>query len=283
VADEQVAVSETAAPSEQPAAEPVVSQSETANWRASLPDSIRGHKSLESIADVGSLAKGYVHAQSLVGTDKIPVPGKWATDDDWNHVYSKLGKPETIEGYSFETPEGAQVDPDMMEWFKGTAHKAGLNPGQAQNLFMDYLTQIGERQAHTEGVQQQAMSDSVNALRQEWGQAYDQRVNFATQVFRNFGADEVDQIALADGSRLGDNPGVIKLLSKVGQFMNEKMGEDSIAGLGQTGVSTPDEAQAKLREVTAQGSPYWNAKHPEHKWYVDEALRLREQTIVKQQ
>ena len=169
MADEQVAVSETAAPSEQPAAEPVVSQSETANWRDSLPESIRGHKSLESIADVGSLAKGYVHAQSLVGADKIPVPGKWATDDDWNHVYTKLGKPDTADGYSFETPEGAEVDPDMLEWFKGTAHKAGLNPGQAQNLFIDYLTQIGQRQAHMEGVQQQAMDASIDALKKNGG------------------------------------------------------------------------------------------------------------------
>ena len=281
MADEQVAVSETAAPSEQPAAEPVVSQSETANWRDSLPESIRGHKSLESIADVGSLAKGYVHAQSLVGADKIPVPGKWATDDDWNHVYTKLGKPDTAEGYSFETPEGAEVDPDMLEWFKGTAHKAGLNPGQAQNLFIDYLTQIGQRQAHMEGVQQQAMDASIDALKKEWGQAYDQRVGFANQVFKNFAESGLDQIPLQDGSRLGDNPDIVKMLSKVGQFMHEKMGEDSIAGLGQTGVATPDEAAAKLRELTAQGSPYWNARHPEHKWYVDEALRLREQTIVE--
>ena len=33
------------------------------------------------------LLKSYKHAQSLVGADKIPVPNKHATDEDWNEVF----------------------------------------------------------------------------------------------------------------------------------------------------------------------------------------------------
>ena len=53
------------------------------DWKASLSDEIRNEKSLENISDISSLAKGYVHAQKLVGADKIPVPNKHATEEDW--------------------------------------------------------------------------------------------------------------------------------------------------------------------------------------------------------
>ena len=51
------------------------------DWKASLSDEIRNEKSLENISDIESLAKGYVHAQKLVGADKIPVPNKFATEE----------------------------------------------------------------------------------------------------------------------------------------------------------------------------------------------------------
>ena len=49
------------------------------DWKASLSDEIRADKSLENIKDIESLAKSYVHAQKLVGAEKIPVPNKHAT------------------------------------------------------------------------------------------------------------------------------------------------------------------------------------------------------------
>ena len=48
------------------------------DWKQSIPEDIRADKSLESIKDVGSLAKSYIHAQKLVGSDKIPIPNKYA-------------------------------------------------------------------------------------------------------------------------------------------------------------------------------------------------------------
>ena len=52
------------------------------DWKASLSDDLKADKSLENIKDIESLAKSYVHAQKMVGGDKIPVPNKFATEDD---------------------------------------------------------------------------------------------------------------------------------------------------------------------------------------------------------
>ena len=69
---------EVAAPVEQPSVLSGDPKTETpqatTDWKASLSDEIRSDKSLENIKDIEGLAKSYVHAQKLVGSDKIPVP-----------------------------------------------------------------------------------------------------------------------------------------------------------------------------------------------------------------
>ena len=44
----------------------------------------------------------------MIGADKVAIPGKYATDEDWSEVYNKLGRPETADLYNLEVnlPEG---------------------------------------------------------------------------------------------------------------------------------------------------------------------------------
>ena len=81
------------------------------DWRSTIPEEIRGHKSLEHIQDVGALAKSYVNAQSMIGADKLAIPGKHATDDDWSDVYAKLGRPDSPDAYELnnQVPEGVEL------------------------------------------------------------------------------------------------------------------------------------------------------------------------------
>ena len=62
LADEQVATS----------AEPAASSDNVGadDWKASLPEDLRSHPSIENMPDVASLAKSMVHAQSMVGADR---------------------------------------------------------------------------------------------------------------------------------------------------------------------------------------------------------------------
>jgi hypothetical protein len=252
------------------------------NWRASLPEEIRDHKSLDSIKDVGGLAKGYLHAQSMVGADKVPIPGQWATSDDWNMVYDKLGRPADADGYELEMGEGVEADAGMVEWFKKTSHDVGLSGPQAQKLMAAYNEMQGGRTQTATDAVAQTRSNAELELKREWGQAYDQRIGYATAVLQNFDAEDMAELRMSDGSLMGDNPAVVKLMSKVGQFIAEKTGEDSFAGGKGSGVMAPDEAHSKLREITSKESPYWSARHPEHDWYVAEAMRLREFTTAGQ-
>ena len=54
-----------------------------------LPEDLRSEPSLKNFTNAGDLAKSYLHAQRMVGADKIPVPGKHSTEEDWNMIYSR--------------------------------------------------------------------------------------------------------------------------------------------------------------------------------------------------
>lgn len=252
---------------------------ESGDWRTSLPEEIRSHASLDSIEDVGALAKSYVHAQSMIGAEKVVVPGKWATEDDWSEVWTKLGRPADADGYELkvETPEGVEPDGEMLSWFKSTAHANGLTPRQAQGLLAEYTQFTQGREQSTSGQIEQQQANAEQELRREWGEAYDNRLSVAKDVLAQFGSDELADTATTSGSTLfGNDPNVIRMLHKVGAYINERVSEDGLLGAKTTGMMAPDEAQAKLRELTAEGSPYWNNRAPEHDWYVEEALRMQE-------
>ena len=108
VAEEQQTPTQSATTTEAPA-----------RFIDSLAEDVRNEPSLQNIQDVDQLAKGYVHAQRKVGADKIPLPNKHATDDDWNQFYSRLGRPDTPEGYEVQyTPPAEGYEPTNLPGFQ---------------------------------------------------------------------------------------------------------------------------------------------------------------------
>jgi hypothetical protein len=276
MSEEQVAVVSDAVDA------PEVAQS-VEDWKSSIPEEIRGHSSLEHINDIGALAKSYVHAQQMVGADKIALPGKSATDDEWGQVYAKLGRPESPDGYELaynNVPEDAEMDDGMVSWFKETAHRAGMNAQQAQ-VMLDAYNEMTFGQAETMGAELQARVDEIESdLRKEFGNAFDDRMNLANGVLAEFGNPEITEVQLADGTMLGDNPEIIRMLANMGVYLRERVGEDTLEGVKTSGGVTPSDAMTKLSELTAPNTPYWDSRHPEHQWYVQEAMKWREYATV---
>jgi hypothetical protein len=168
------------------------------------------------------------------------------------------------------------MDDGMVSWFKETAHKAGMNPQQAQ-VMLDAYNEMTFGQAETMGAELQAQVDQVESdLRKEFGNAFDDRMNLANGVLAEFGNSEMTEIQLADGTLLGDNPEVIRMLANMGVYLRERVGEDTLEGVQTNGGVTPSDAMQKISELTQPNTPYWDSRHPEHQWYVQEAMKWRE-------
>lgn len=251
---------------------------QSGDWRDAIPEEVRGHRSLEHINDVGALAKSYVHAQSMIGADKVAIPGKSATADDWRELYTKLGAPQEAEGYQINhnLPEGSEINEEMAGWFKNAAFEAGLTPMQAQALADQWNSMSAQGQQMQEADYQARVQEVESELRREYGQAFEDRMALGNGVVEQFGASELLETQMADGTLLGDHPDVIRLMSNIGVFMKERLGEDTLEGVKTSGGLTPEQARDKLSELTAAGGPYWDRRHAEHDWYVQEAMKFRE-------
>jgi hypothetical protein len=239
----------------------------------SLPEDLRAEPSLRNFTDPVSLAKSYVHAQRMIGADKIPLPGKSATDDEWRQVYKRLGAPDSAKGYDFKV--GADVMRDTeIEAFRTAAFEAGLNSKQAGRIAQFLEGTVTQSRAAMEEGADAVRYAGEQELRQEWGQAFDQQVQLAHKAAVTFlgNTDLLDTVELADGRLLGDHPAIVKMFANLAK----EIGEDNLLGDASELVMTPAEAQNKISEMTRQGTPYWDKFHPEHRAYVDEALRLRE-------
>lgn len=254
---------------------PEVAQS-VEDWRSSIPEDIRGHKSLDHISDVGALAKSYVHAQSMIGADKIVMPGKTSTPDDWNEFYNRIGRPESSEAYNLPEPQDFDADPNMTSWYRQAAHEIGLTESQASKLYEAYNNFASTQGQNAEMNHQVTLEETQQELMREFGEAYEDRINQGFGVVANFGDPEMLEAQMSDGTLLGDNPDFIRLMGKVGAYIQSKVGEDSLEGVRTSGGISPEEAMAKVAEIKAEGSPFWDRNDPRHDSFVQQALKYQE-------
>jgi len=268
----QVATEQPSTLSAETPTTPTTPETVSTDWKASLSDEIRSDKSLENIKDIEGLAKSYVHAQKLVGSDKIPVPNKFATEKDWDEVYQKLGRPATPGDYKYELPEDKKIDEAALKNFSDQAHKLGLLPGQANGMvkFYNEMTSSALQEADTKATA--AREASSTELKKEWGQAFEQKISQASSLAKSVGATELFNANMADGTKLGDHPVMIKAFAELAN----KMGEDSIVQASGPMYQTPAQIDKQIGELTMPGSAYWVKNHPNHKVAVDEVLALRE-------
>lgn len=244
-----------------------------ANWYEKLPEDLRGEESLKSISDFGSLVKSYVHAQKMVGAEKIAVPGKHATDDDWKNVYSKLGLPKDTASYNMEVPKDTTMDSEFLGAFKEAAFKNGVLPKQANGLMAFFNESIKATQTKNAEKAQIDQEAGINSLKTEWGAAFNDNLSIARLAVNKLGNPELKDYLEKSG--LGNNPVMIKLFSNVGKFLKEEKQLD--IGSAQTfdNALSPADAQKKIESLlTDVAGPYYDAEHPKHKAAVQEVQDL---------
>ena len=253
----------------QPEATVMETPSEVANggsgndFLGMMPEDLRDHPSLSPIKDVENLARSYVNAQRLIGADKIAMPVN-PTDEDLDRIYGKLGRPESPDGYGIK-PDGNIVTEDVAANFADVSHKLRLTPEQASGI-MDYYRSSVEQSSETSvQMAEEAREKTVASLQQEWGRAYDTKLESAVKAAQEFADPEMFNIELSDGSRLGDNPDFIKAFAKIADFRQTVTSEDTVSENSQTMIMTPAHAKAEIEAIMSDKThAYWDKKSPAH-------------------
>ena len=152
----------------------------TSSWKDSISEEYRADPNIEKFTEIDALAKSYINATKMIGQDKVAIPNNNSTEDQWNEVYAKLGRPESADKYALDVnSEVVNLDENAIKSFAEQSHKLGLNNKQAQGILEFYKNNM-------EGTAQQSKIDTETAqaqaeqqLRQEWGRDFDGKVKQA--------------------------------------------------------------------------------------------------------
>ena len=265
---------ETVKPTTQETKQEVTTSTTQSTWKDSISEEFRKDPNIEKFTEIDALAKSYINATKMIGQDKLAIPTNNSTEEAWNEVYDKLGRPESAEKYSLDAKSKVvSLDDNAVKQFAETSHKLGLNNKQAQGLLEFYKTNM-------EGTAQQAKIDtetaqaqSEQALRSEWGREFDTKVKQAGSLAKANIKPEVLDMTLSNGTRLGDHPEIIKGFAKIAGMM----AEDKIVSTESESVQSNQNIQDEIDSiVNDKASPYWNKGHPNHDKQVQQVYTLRE-------
>jgi len=196
-----------------------------------------------------ALVESYANLEKLtgVGPDRLlKLPKSDAPPEEWNGVWSKLGKPDSPEGYGFKAEEGQNAE--LIEWASKTFHELDLPKSAAEKLLAKY-GELEKQQIEAEEARYaENLSTQANSLKKEWGAAFQQNVGLAKSAAAKLGMDEHKINAL---ERVLGFDGVMKMFHDIGSRTGES---DFVTGGGSpTGMMTP--AAAKARISSLQGDP----------------------------
>ena len=243
------------------------------SWKEAIPEDLRNDPNISKFTELEALAKSYINATRMIGQDKVAVPNNNSTDDQWNEVYNKLGRPESPDKYKLEIKSDVvPLDDGAIKSFAENAHKLGLNNKQAQGILEFYKESM-------EGSIQQSRVDTETAqanaeaqLRKEWGRAFDDNIKRAGAVAKANMNPQILDMELKDGTRLGDHPEVIKGFANIANLLSE----DKLVGTESENVSQGVDYQSEISKIVNDRSgPYWNKSHPDHDKVVQQVFTLR--------
>lgn len=246
---------------------------------------LRDDPSLKDFNDLPALAKSYKETKAFVGSSIRPpgpdaspearkefyeklskhapdlVPIREGDAEAEKLVWGKLGRPSKREEYEFKPPEGVDIN---LEALRDAAETAGLTKAQ--------FTKLAEATAKGAQVQALQFSKDRDALRTEWGAAYETKLRAAAAVAQKMGQPE----AVVGAIMAGKLPaGTLKTWASIAAAVPGEGGVPGNNGNGGGGnVLMPDEAEMRFKEV--QNHPaYFNRNHPEHEVYVRKGFELQ--------
>jgi len=222
-----------------------VSQPATAEWTASFNDDLKGYVHNKGFKDPGAVLESYRNLEKLIGAPKeriVKLPEK-ADDPAWAEVYDRLGRPKDAKEYTIKAPEGLGEDKQFVDWAKGKFHELGLTRQQGEKLSQSWNEYVATQMNGASEANQQASKEAEQALKKEWGAAFEQNLNVVDRAAKQFGLEDKHLLALRQA--LGPAEAA-KLVLKIGQGI----GEDTFVA-GETrassfGALTPAQAVNRI-------------------------------------
>ena len=149
--------------------------------------------------------------------------------------------------------------------------KLGLLPNQADGIMKYYNEMINEGINDQNIKSEELRAVAEQDLRKEFGPTFDNKITGAKNLATaTLGADFLNTTMLADGSKLGDNPQLVRAFAN----LSEKLSEDDIVKGDTPDFMTTSDINKQISSLQQPGSAYWDKHHPNHSDAVAEVQSL---------
>lgn len=245
------------------------------DWQQALGPAFPQHERLlqaKGWKGPAEVLASYSGLESMIGAERIALPGKEAGPEAWEGVWKRLGRPDKPEGYELQRPAdlGLYSD-DFAQKFRAAAHQAGLTARQAVALHDWWVAEAGAGQQAESEQQQRAAGELQRQLEIAWGSQSAEKLESARRAARHFGLEE------AQLSRLESLTGDFRLLDAL-SAIGGLLGEDRLHGK-QAAALTQESAKAEIRRLEADAEfrrAYIDRGHPGHAEAVRRMTELAE-------
>lgn len=275
--DPQPAGNPDPAPASSPA--PVAA---SVGWKSTVNTDLRNSPLLQKFEDtpegLNKALESHLNLEKLLGHEKVPIPKDVNDVEGWNRFSKAMGIPDKAEGYGLpdaklpESMKGMTIDKNK---FAEIAHSFKCTPAQAKGLWETYQREHVESYNRAVEAHQKKITETVNTLKGQWGDAYQANVELGQMVINKFSDDQETNDYIT--SVLTQDPKGIKFLAKIGdQFAENKIGEFQTKRFS----LAPEEAQLEIdKMVNDLEGPYMNTKNKfsarEHQAAIDRVNSLR--------
>jgi hypothetical protein len=247
---------------------------EPQGWKELVREDLRNSPLLQKFEDnpdgLSKALESHANLEKLLGHEKVPIPKDINDVEGWNRFSKAMGIPDKADGYGL--PD-AQVPEDMKglafnkQQFAEIVHAHKLTPAQAKGLWETYTKANMEVYANAMKEHKEQLTQVVNRLRGEWGDAYDTNVELGQMVINKFSSDKETNDFIT--ATLTQDPRGVKFLASIGQ----RFSENKIGDFGYKQFSlTPENAANEIEKITKDPNhPYNNEKATaqEHQAAVD--------------
>jgi hypothetical protein len=220
------------------------------------------------------IMKALIHANTAIGSEKIAVPNKNFTEEQWRETFHKLGLPKDVAEYAIENnvAEGQTANEEMFNGFKELAHAQGILPKQAQAI-VDYFNgqMQGQATSQTERVQQE-IAEGRASLEKEWGAQFDANMQNAEMALNHFFPTPEEQKEIAATGFLDTVAGT-KFFAMLASGLREDSFDDQTkGGFGMTKEAIDQRIGDTHKRLTEMGR-----QHPQYQGTLEEYNRLLRQ------
>jgi hypothetical protein len=225
-----------------------------------------------SVKDMNDVVKGYYHAQKMVGADRVVIPNKNSTAEQWKDYYVKAGLPAGLEDYKAELPPSMD-NKEFNKLLTAKAYEMNIRPDQLSSIANEMEKYNEQIVTGYEQEQAQEKEQTSEGLKKEWGNDFQRNLMGIQKTIEHFGGKDLLRSVLE--SPLSNDGHFLRLLNNITSKLNR---EDTFSqDVVQTfGMSSKD-AQSKINDIYADNTgAYYDSNSPKHKSAVEEMLRYQE-------